>query len=281
MNNITLTNLCKKFDKFTLDNISLNLKAGTVLGVIGENGAGKSTLIKLILGLLHKTSGEILIFEKPLEQNEIDIKQNIGYVSEATVLPNDYKPYYLDKVFKGIFNNWDSELFFHYLDVLSIDKNKKFSDLSRGMRTKLSLAVALSHDARLLILDEPTSGLDPVVRNEVLDMLREFMQNENNSILISSHITSDLETIADEIAFIHEGKLFFQKTMPEINEDYCFIRCAKEDLNSLTKDCIYAVKSDMFGVEVLVNPKKAPSNFETAPATLDQIMLFLTKYKNA
>ena len=277
MNSISVKNLSKEFDKFKLDNITLNLKGGTVLGVIGENGAGKSTLIKLILGLLHKTSGEILVFDKPLEQNETEIKKDIGYVSELTALPSDYKPYYIDNVFKKIYPRWNSDEFFKYLDKFGIDQKKKFSDLSRGMRAKLSLAIALCHDARLLILDEPTSGLDPVVRNEVLDILREFMLDETHSILISSHITSDLESIADEIAFIHNGKLLFHQSMPEINENYGFIRCTKEDLKNIPQNSIYATHDDLFGTEALINPQKISTNMDIVPANLDQIMLFLTR----
>lgn len=278
MNSISVKNLNKQFDKFKLDDISLNLKQGTVLGVIGENGAGKSTIIKLILGLLHKTSGEILIFDKPIDRNEIEIKTHIGYVSELTALPNEYKPYYIDKVFKNIYPKWDSNKFFKYLEQFSIDPKKKFSDLSRGMRAKLSLATALCHDAKLLILDEPTSGLDPVVRNEVLDILREFMLDEEHSILISSHITSDLESIADEIAFIHDGRLLFHQSIIEINENYGFIRCTQEDLKNIAQNAIYATRDDIFGVEALINPKKISFNIDIAPATLDQIMLFLTRH---
>lgn len=277
MNSISVKNLSKEFDKFKLDNITLNLKGGTVLGVIGENGAGKSTLIKLILGLLHKTSGEIFVFDKPLEQNETEIKKHIGYVSELTALPSDYRPYYIDKVFKKIYPKWNSDEFFKYLDKFGIDSKKKFSDLSRGMRAKLSLAIALCHDAKLLILDEPTSGLDPVVRNEVLDILREFMLDETHSILISSHITSDLESIADEIAFIHNGKLLFHQSMPEINENYGFIRCTKEDLKNIPQNAVYATRDDLFGTEALINPQKISTNVDIAPANLDQIMLFLTR----
>lgn len=277
MNSISIKNLSKEFDKFKLDNISLELKQGTVLGVIGENGAGKSTLIKLILGLLHKTSGEILVFDKPLEQNETKIKEDIGYVSELTALPSDYKPYYIDKVFKKIYPKWNSDEFFKYLDKFKIDQKKKFSDLSRGMRAKLSLATSLCHDAKLLILDEPTSGLDPVVRNEVLDILREFMLDETHSILISSHITSDLESIADEIAFIHNGKLLFHQSMIEINENYGFIRCTKEDLKNIPQNAVYVTRDDLFGVEALINPQKISTNMDIAPANLDQIMLFLTR----
>ncbi len=277
MNSISIKNLSKEFDKFKLDNISLELKQGTVLGVIGENGAGKSTLIKLILGLLHKTSGEILVFNKQLEQNETKIKEDIGYVSELTALPSDYKPYYIDKVFKKIYPKWNSDEFFKYLDKFKIDQKKKFSDLSRGMRAKLSLATSLCHDAKLLILDEPTSGLDPVVRNEVLDILREFMLDETHSILISSHITSDLESIADEIAFIHNGKLLFHQSMIEINENYGFIRCTKEDLKNIPQNAVYATRDDLFGTEALINPQKISTDMDIAPANLDQIMLFLTR----
>ena len=277
MNSISIKNLSKEFDKFKLDNISLELKQGTVLGVIGENGAGKSTLIKLILGLLHKTSGEILVFNKQLEQNETKIKEDIGYVSELTDLPSDYKPYYIDKVFKKIYPKWNSDEFFKYLDKFKIDQKKKFSDLSRGMRAKLSLATSLCHDAKLLILDEPTSGLDPVVRNEVLDILREFMLDETHSILISSHITSDLESIADEIAFIHNGKLLFHQSMIEINENYGFIRCTKEDLKNIPQNAVYATRDDLFGTEALINPQKISTDMDIAPANLDQIMLFLTR----
>lgn len=278
MNDIETKDLCKNFEKFKLQNINISVEQGSVLGLIGENGAGKTTLIKLIIGLLKKDSGQINIFNKSLYENEQYIKENIGYVCELVSLPNDYKPYYLEKVLSKIYKNWDCEKFYKYLELFSIDPYKKFENLSRGMRTKLPIAAALSHNPKILILDEPTSGLDPIIRNEILDIFRDFMLDEQHSMIISSHITSDLETIADSIAFLHDGNLIFQKTINELNESYGFINCSKEDLQKIDKTAVYAIRYNNFGVEALINPVKLTDNFTISYASIEQIMLFLTKY---
>lgn len=275
---LSIHHLTKHFDKFTLDDITFSLPTGSVVGLIGENGAGKSTTIKLILGLLHADAGSISVLGMDHKEHEAEIKRRIGVVSEATTHPQGFRAGDVGKILSTAYPNWNPVAFENYLRTFSIDPTKKCKDLSKGMRMKLSIACALCHDAELLILDEPTSGLDPVVRDEVLDILRDFMQDETHSILISSHITSDLEKIADYVTFLHEGRVLFSKSILELNESYGILRCPDTMVQDFAPDAIYAVRSDRFGAEVLVNPQRIPAGLKSEPASIEQIMLFLTRH---
>lgn len=278
MNALEIRHLTKRFPKFTLDDISFSLPSGTVMGLIGENGAGKSTTIKLLLGLLRADAGEVSILGMDPHRQELDIKRRLGVVSEVTMHPATYRARDTGKVLASAYPNWDERQFEHYLHVFGIDPAKPCKDLSKGMRMKLSIACALCHDADLLILDEPTSGLDPVVRDEVLDILRDFMQDEGHSILLSSHITSDLEKIADYITFLHEGRVLFSESVLDMNESYGILRCTPETVQSFAPGTVYAERRDQFGTEVLVDPRRLPAGLQAEPASIDQIMLFLTRY---
>lgn len=278
MNALEIHNLVKHFPKFTLDHVSFSLPMGSVMGLIGENGAGKSTTLKLLLGLLRPDEGDISILGMDPKRQELDIKRRLGVVSEVTMHPASYRARDTGKVLSTAYPTWDDGQFQRYLHMFGIDPAKPCKDLSKGMRMKLSIACALCHGAELLILDEPTSGLDPVVRDEVLDILRDFMQDERHSILLSSHITSDLEKIADYITFLHEGKVLFSRSLLDINESYGMLRCPYETLQAFAPGAVYAVRRDQFGAEVLADPRRLPAGLKAEPASIDQIMLFLTRY---
>ena len=277
-NAIEIKNLTKRFDKFTLDNISFSLPTGSVMGLIGENGAGKSTTIKLLLGLLHTDSGTVSMLGMDAKTQALDIKRHLGVVSEVTAHPLNYRAQDIGYVLRAAYPRWDESQFQQYLKLFCIDPTKMCKDLSKGMRMKLSIACALCHDAKVLILDEPTSGLDPVVRDEVLDILRDFMQDEQHSILISSHITSDLEKIADYITFLHDGKVVFSQSILAIQENYGVLRCSHETIQDFAAGTIYAKRQDQFGCEVLVDPRRLPAGMTAESASIEQIMLFLTRY---
>ena len=278
MNALEIKQLTKRFDKFTLDGISFALPMGAVMGLIGENGAGKSTTIKLLLGLLRPDAGQISILGMDPRKEELAVKRRLGVVSEATILPASYRVRDAGRVLSTAYPAWNDEQFYGYLHTFGIDPSKNCKDLSEGMRMKLSIACALCHDADLLILDEPTSGLDPIVRDEVLDILRDFMQDERHSILLSSHITSDLEKIADYITFLHAGKVRLSASILDIDASYGMLRCAPDMVQDFAPGAIYAMRRDQFGVEALVDPRRLPAGLTAEPASIDQIMLFLTRH---
>ena len=215
-NILEVKNLCKNYDKFSLKNINIELPMGTIMGLVGENGAGKSTAIKAILNLINTSDGTIKIFGKDIKENEIEIKEDIGIILDEGFLSENLTPNDINLIMKEIYKNWDEELYFKYINNFKLPKDKISKEYSTGMKVKLKIAVALAHHPRLLILDEPTSGLDPIARNEMLDIFQEFIQDEEHGIFVSSHITSDLENIADYITFINNGEIVLSKTRDEI-----------------------------------------------------------------
>jgi ABC-2 type transport system ATP-binding protein len=217
MNNVLeVNNLFKKFDGFAIDSISFNLPAGAIMGFVGQNGAGKTTTIRLILNMLKRNGGEIKIFGLNNIINELEIKQNLGIIFDDLFFIEMWKIKDIEDAIKAFYKFWDSKSYRQYLDKFNLSNNKKIKELSRGMKIKLMLAVAMSHDAKLLILDEPTSGLDPVARNELLNIFREYIASGERSILFSTHITSDLEKAADYITLIDHGKLFYSGNTSEL-----------------------------------------------------------------
>lgn len=279
MNAIEIHHLTKEFDKFTLNDVSFSLPCGSVMGLVGENGAGKSTIIKLLLGLLRTDSGTISLLGMDPTTHELEIKRCLGVVSEVSTQPLNYRVRDTGRVLRTAYPTWNDTEFLHYLKRFDVDPAKKCKDLSKGMRMKLSIACALCHGAELLILDEPTSGLDPMVRDEVLDILRDFMQDERHSILLSSHITSDLEKIADYITFLHEGRVQFSQSLLDLQESYGVLRCAPDMVQDFESGAVYAERRDQFGSELLVDPRRLPAGLRAEPASIEQIMLFLTRYK--
>lgn len=278
---ISIQEITKTYPDFKLNKVSFNLQKGTIMGLIGENGAGKSTIIKLLLNELKKESGEIRIFGKTLEKHEKEIKEDIGVVFDEC---NFYENFYikdLNNVYKQIYANWDSAIYDTYIKRFELPLKKKIKNFSKGMKMKLGFAVALSHHPKLLILDEATSGLDPIMRDEILDILQEFIQNENHSVLISSHILSDLEKVADYITFIHKGTILISETKDTLIYDYGIIHCGNNIFESLDKQSIVAYKKEAFEWKVLVSNKqefrKIYPDVVIDHATIEDIMLFHIK----
>lgn len=278
-NLMEIQNLSKKLGNFRLNNISLTLPAGYVMGFVGPNGAGKSTTIKLILNLIHKDEGTIKLFGLDNVKHEIEVKQKIGFVLDDTYLHDGMTINQVGKLVSGFYENWDAAQFDGYLTKFGLDKGKKVKELSSGMKTKLLLSVALSHHAKLLILDEPTSGLDPVVRDDVLGELFQFVHDETCAVFFSTHITSDLDKVADYVTFLKDGAVLMSLTKDEIDEKYGVIKCGKKQLESI-KPLILRYRESEFGVEALtasISEVRGLPEIVTEKATIEDIMLFFEK----
>lgn len=285
MEAIKVSNLSKRYKKSSrpsLDNVSLDLPQGCVLGLVGENGAGKTTLIKAITGSVKFDSGSIEVLGHDIDaapQNKTDdrFRQDIGTVLAEDSFPEIMTAGMIGNVMKSIYINWDSACYNRYLEKFGLDSKKKYKEYSRGMKMKLSIAVAMSHNAKLLLLDEATSGLDPVVRDQLLDEFNEFTRDENHSILISSHITSDLEKICDYIAFIHEGRIVMCDTKDAILDKYGILHCTDDVLAELEDGAVAGSKSSDYGAEALVVRSKVPDTFDISPVSLDDIIVYIAR----
>ena len=255
-NALEVHSLNKSFDRFALKDVSFTLPRGAVMGFIGENGAGKTTTIKAVLGLINKDSGDISVLGGSIE--DASIRAKIGVVFDDLHLHKTLRIRQAEKIFPHLYEDWDADLFKEYLNRFNLDAEKKIKDLSRGMRMKLSIAVALSHHPELLILDEPTSGLDPVVRDEVLEIFQDFMQDENHAILFSSHITSDIDKIADYLTFIHDGEILFSVTTDELLGEAGILKCSAEEADALDaeREGLLRIRKNQFGCEVLIRNKE-------------------------
>ena len=280
-NSLEVKNLCKKYNGFELKNINLNLPKGMIMGLIGENGAGKTTTIKSMLNLIQIDSGKIKIFGLNIKENEKKIKEDIGVVLDDSFFSEYLNPADINKIMRKIYKNWDEKLYDKYLEDFKLPKNKISKEFSSGMKMKLKIAVALSHHPKILILDEPTSGLDPVARSEILDIFQDFIQNEENSIFVSSHITSDLEHIADYITFIDNGEIVLSKTRDELLEKYGIVKCSKSEFEKIDKNDYVKFKVNRYEYDVLVEDKakfKRKYEFKIIDKpTLDDIMLIYIK----
>lgn len=254
-NALEVKNLCKKYNGFELKNVNLNLPKGMIMGLIGENGAGKTTTIKSILNVIKRDSGEINIFGLDNIKDEKKIKSDIGVVLDDSFLSEYLTPKDISKIMKNFYKTWDENLYFQYIEKFNLPQNKISKEFSSGMKMKLKIATALAHKPKLLILDEPTSGLDPIARNEILDIFQDFIQDEEHSVLVSSHITSDLEHIADYITFINKGEIIFTKTRDELLEEYGVLKCAEEEFKKLDKKDYIKFKKNKYEYEVLVENK--------------------------
>lgn len=274
MNAIEVKNLTKKYKGFALENLNLALPKGCIMGLIGENGAGKSTAIKSILGIVRADSGSIEILGK---EQSADIKQRIGVVLDEVGLPQEFNIREIQAVMRNTFSNWQDAVFDDYIRKFKLPEKKPFKSFSKGMKMKMGIAIALSHDAELLILDEPTSGLDPVVRDEIVDIFNDFTRDENHSILISSHIISDLEKICDYIAFLHEGKLMLCEEKDILLEKYGFIQTTEDVINELDKSAVIGRKSTKWGAEALIERDRIPQSFEVKPITIEELFVFMVK----
>ena len=279
-NALELHSVCKKYGGFALRNVGFTLPRGTVMGLIGENGAGKTTTIKAVLDLIRPDSGEITVLGEQSTSNPT-VRERIGVVLDDGGFPSTMNAVQVDTLLGRAYRNWDTAQFFRYIKRFGIDKEKAIKDYSKGMKTKLNIAAALSHDAELLLLDEPTSGLDPVVRDEVLDLLYDFMQDENHAILLSSHITRDLDKIADEITFIHKGEVLLSEPRDELLDTCGILRCTADQLDALDPSAVRAKRVGAFGCEALVRRDGVPANWSVDPVNIEQIMLFLTRGERA
>jgi len=274
---LQLINVTKQYKDFKLDNINIKLPQGCIMGFVGENGAGKSTTIKLILDLINRDRGQITVLGK---DNKIDfnsIKENIGVVMDESSFPDNLNAKEINKFMKRIYKTWDEDKFFKLLKQFSIAEDKSIKDYSRGMKMKFSIAVSLSHDSKILIMDEATSGLDPIVREEILDIFLEFIQDESNSIFISSHIISDLEKICDYITFIHRGKVVFSEPKDELLEKYGILKCSEKELEKIEVSAVKGIRKNKFGVEALVFKNKIKGSYVIDKANIEDIMLFHVK----
>ena len=273
---IEIKNLVKKFDSFTLGPIDLSIPKGTIVGYIGQNGAGKSTTIKLLLGILKKDSGEIKIlgYDNP---NSLELKDKIGVVFDDLLVPEEMTLVDLEKFCSRVYSKWDREFFYQLKKKFKLSEKQAIQSYSRGMRMKLSMAVALSHKAEILILDEATSGLDPIVRDEILDFLLDFIQDENHTILISSHILSDLEKVADYIAFINDGKVLFVESKDELKENYAICTLSNEEVKNLDEEAIIGRRIHAFGQEMLVKRNFIPDGIRLQKPSIEDIMIYFLK----
>lgn len=281
-NAIEIKNLTKKYDnKFELGPIDLDIPSGCIIGLIGENGAGKTTLIKSLLSILKPNKGTIDIFEKDINENETSIKEDLGVVLDDMFFPEILNAKDINIIMKDSYKNWDSDLYSKYLDDFKLPNDKKIKEMSKGMRKKLEIAVALSHRPKLLILDEPTSGLDPVVRSEILDIFLKFIEDEEHTILLSTHITSDLEHIADEIIFIDKGKLLLQENRDELLDNYGILKCNIEDFSKIDKRDIIRYKKQKYNYEILISNKnklsKKYKDYVIDKITLEDLMVLMIK----
>ena len=274
-NVLELCNVVKNYEDFKLDNISFAVPRGCICGFIGQNGAGKTTTIRMILDIIKKDEGTIKVFGQDMQP---ELKEKIGVVFDEMGFHEFMTAKEINNIMKNIYTNWKEDVFFNYLKRFSLPKKKRCGSFSRGMRMKLQIAVALSHEAELLILDEPTSGLDPIVRNEILQIFQEFVLEENHTILLSSHITGDLERIADCVTFIDRGRIILSGDKNEILEKHGLLKCKKEELDQIKKEDIVSVRQSAFCTEVLVFDKEKyrekNNKIIMEQPSLEEIMIF-------
>ena len=279
MNAIELSHINKSFGDFAIRDLNLTVPSGTICGLVGENGAGKSTTIRLLMGALRPDSGTASVLGTDVSSPEFrEVKEDVGVVLDEAYFPESLNAAQVGKIMAATYCQWDQKLYDSYLKRFDLPEKKQFKDFSRGMRMKLAIAVALSHQPKLLVLDEATAGLDPIVRDEVLDIFNEFTREEDHSILISSHILSDLEKLCDYIAFIHKGDLLFCEEKDRLLEQYGIFEDSKENLDCLQPEAIVAREENRYGgVRALVKRDLAPAGFQLEKPSVEDIVLFLVK----
>lgn len=277
-NAIEIQGLTKKYDGFTLDNVSFAVPRGTIMGFVGQNGAGKTTTIKAVLNIIRTDGGSVRILGMDHIEKEYEIKEQIAAVFDEIPFQDCFNAVQLNRVFEGLYVNWSSETFFSYLDRFQLPRRKKIRALSKGMKMKLQIATALSHGAKVLIMDEATTGLDPVVRNEILDIFREYLKDDTNSILMSSHITSDLEKIADAVTFIDKGKVYLTGYKDELLERHALLKCSRKEFETVARQDYISARVGEYNVEVMVADREAAHakypDIACEKTTLEEIMLF-------
>lgn len=273
--------LTRSYDKFTLDHVTFSIPGGTIMGLIGENGAGKSTTIRAILGLIRRDAGEVRFCGEPLTTDSKVLKEDIGVVFDNIAFYPELTVEMAGNICRESYTRWDDTYYQSLLQKFTLEPKKKIKDLSRGMKMKLSLAMAFAHHPKLLLLDEPTGGLDPVVRDDLLELFLDFVQDEDHAILLSSHITSDLEKAADYVTFLHEGKVLFSKPKDELIYQYGILRCGKELFETLEPSEMLAWRKKDYAYDVLVADREAVQRkYRDAVvdgATVDEIMVLYVK----
>ena len=282
-NVIELKNVVKDYGDFKLDHISFAVPEGSVCGFIGQNGAGKTTTINLILDIINRDEGEINLFGKPVDKDHAYVREDVGVVFDEMGFHEFMTAKDINIMMKNIYKNWDEVAFFDYLKKFSLPSKKKCGAFSRGMRMKLQISVAMSHKAKLLIMDEPTSGLDPIVRNEMIGIFRDFVVEEDHTILLSSHITGDLEKIADEVVFIDGGKIVLSGNKDEILEKHGILKCKKEEASKVSEALIVGVEKEAYSTSILVNDRQAAAklypDMVIEEAALEDIMIYYVNAK--
>ena len=282
-NVIELKNVTKSYGDFVLEDVTFSIPEGSVCGFIGQNGAGKTTTINLILDIIRRDSGEIRMFGESIDTDSARLREDVGVVFDEMGFHEFMTGRDINVMMKNIYKNWDEQAFFDYMKKFSLPTRKKCGAFSRGMRMKLQIAVALSHHAKLLIMDEPTSGLDPIVRNEMIEIFREFVVEEDHTILLSSHITGDLEKLADEVIFINGGKIVLSGNKDEILEKHGILKCKKDEVSRISPSLIVHKELGAYGAEILVNDRHAAEklypDMVIEPAALEQIMIHYVNRK--
>ncbi|MCI8417480.1 MAG: ABC transporter ATP-binding protein [Lachnospiraceae bacterium] len=280
MDAIKVRGLTKKYKNFTLDGVSFSVPSGAIVGFIGENGAGKTTTIKAMLGLIQADSGSVELLGHTPKEADGSWKEEIGVVFDEGYFPENVTPLNVEKILGRIYRTWDGKTFQNYLTRFAVPRETRYKELSRGMKMKLSMAVALSHGARLLILDEATSGLDPVVRSELLDLFLEFIQEEDHAIFLSSHITSDIEKISDYILLIHQGRVLLYENKDVLMYQYGLVRCSREQYEKLSPKHCRGYRKGAFGYEVLVDNREELGqawDCVVDKISLEDLLVFLTR----
>ena len=275
---IEIKGVTKKYDGFTLDNISFHVPKGSIMGFIGQNGAGKTTTIRGLLNIINIDAGEIRMLGMDHIKDEFAVKERIAVVFDELPFHDVFTAREMARIFRGLYPKWNDETFQRYLDRFQLPQKKKIGKFSKGMKMKLQIACALSHGAELLVMDEATTGLDPVVRTEILDMFLEYLQDEGHSILMSSHITSDLEKIADSVTFIDRGKIMLSGYKDDVLEQHGLLKCTKNDYKNIDPEDFISARLTDFGAEVMVADRNAAakkySGLLIEPATLEEIMVY-------
>ena len=284
MTAIHMQNITKRFKGFAIEDLTITVPEGYITGFIGPNGSGKSTVIRMMMGLVHPDEGEITIFGKP--HNDPSLKQQIGFVYDQLYLYDDFTLKQAKNIVASLYHNWDEDRYQKYLETFSLPERKKIKTFSQGMKMKASLLLALSHRPRLIIMDEPTSGLDPIFRRQLLDHLQELMVDEKQTIFFSTHITQDLDKIADHIIFIYNGRLQLQKTLEDIKEQYYLVKGTPDQLDVDLRNLLIGVQETPRGFTGLINGRKSlfeglEEEFVIEPADLEDIMYYMTQGRKA
>lgn len=277
-NAIQISGVTKRYEGFTLDNISFNVPKGSIMGFIGQNGAGKTTTIRSLLNITNIDEGEIMLLGLDHIKDEFEIKKRLAVVFDELPFHDVFTASDMARIFEGLYPEWDNTVYSGYLERFNLPPKKKIGEYSKGMKMKLQIACALSHNAELLVMDEATTGLDPVVRDEILHIFMEYLQNGERSILMSSHITGDLEKIADSVTFINKGKILLTDCKDVVLETHGILKCGKDEVGDIDKADIVSVRLNEFGAEVMLfdreNARQKYSGAVIDPASLDNIMLY-------